>query len=84
MTNYLIAEAERISDENAEYSEWVMENQKELIVMYVEQLDKFPILYIKNASSLYIEEAIKEYVSNLTIDDVPNDFISNIYNNGGL
>ena len=62
MTNYLIAEAERISDENAEYSEWVMENEDKLIQLYNESEDKN-----KNI-----------------IDDVPNDFISDIYNNGGL
>jgi len=74
---------ERDSIDNGDYNDWVITNEADILTNYSETLDDFPDDIYEGVLDDDYEDAEAEYVNNLTIDDVPDDFIVNMYNCGG-
>ena len=79
MSDYWLKEAERIGDENANYSEWIDLNKDYILEVYGQSLDEFPESIYEGVLDDDYEDAEITYLEGLNIDSVPNDFISDLY-----
>ena len=68
-----------ITDDGS-FNDWVHNNSEPLLEQYIEQLDDFPEeIYEGIVDDLY-PEAEEMYCNNLTMDDIPDEFLQNVYN----
>jgi len=77
--NPWLKEAERRGDELADYGEWIDSNEEHIIETYADQLVDFPEEIYEQVLDDDYEEAEKRYCEQLKIDDVPDDFISDMH-----
>lgn len=86
MTDYRLKEAERRSDELGDYANWIDNNTDHILDSYIESLD-----YEDMPDSLQAEihtdevdewdQVFQSWCDNLTIDDIPDGFIQDMYEN---
>jgi len=79
MSDYWLREAERRSDESASYADWVDNNEDTLIYEYGETITEFPESIYEGVLDDDYEKIEVHYLENLTIKDVPEDFIQSMY-----
>jgi len=79
--SYWLKEAERKGDELSAYGDWIDSNEDYIIEQYVGQLVDFPEDIYEGVLDDDYEQAETKYCENLKIEDIPDDFIQNRYQN---
>lgn len=80
MSDYWLREAERIGDENSMYSEWVENNKDYIIECYSDSSQlEFPEEIYEGVLDDDFEVAEDVYISSLTVEDVPDNYIRKLY-----
>ena len=79
--NYWLKEAERKGDELSDYSDWIDSNEDYIIEQYVDRLVDFPEDIYEGVLDDDYEQAQNSYCENLKIENIPDDFIQNRYQN---
>ena len=76
----------RMQDERVEsrlaFNEWVDDNEKKIIERYTEDFLEFPKEIYEGVLDDDYQDAEERYLMELTIDDVPDGFIDNLYEVG--
>ena len=67
-----------MNDELAEYNEWIKNNEGDILEQYIEGVDFPDYIYEGLVDDDYID-AEETYLETITLDDVPDDFISEMY-----
>jgi len=80
MSDAWVKEAERRGDEADEYNSWIESNEENILESYRNDIDEFPNELYEGLVKDDYEDAEEQYIENLKIKDVPNDYISERYN----
>ena len=68
-----------IHEENIIYNEWVEENSEDIIERYIESFLDFPEHIYEGVLD---DDAESTYLENLTLDNIPEDYIRSLYELG--
>jgi len=80
MSDYWVKEAERRGDENALFGEWIERNEDFIIESFQNNGLIFPESIYEGVLDDDYEAAENIYCESMTIEDVNEDFIQNMYN----
>jgi len=81
MSDYWVKEAERRGDEISAYNDWIDANIDHIVEQYSLTEPEAPESIYEGYLDDDYEDAYNNWIENLDIDDVPDDFISDMYNN---
>ena len=80
MSDYWLKEAERRGDEINDYTSWIESNTDCIIEAYGQQLTDYPEYIYEGVLDDDYPKAEDNYIENLCMDDVDDDFISDMFN----
>jgi len=81
MSDYWVKEAERRGDEMDAYNDWINAKADVIVEQYQDSEPEAPESIYEGVLDDDYPDAYDRWVENIEIDDVPDDFISDMYNN---
>jgi hypothetical protein len=79
MSDYAVRLAEQRADELGKYSDWIDDNKEDILYAYIDHEPEAPESIYEGVLDDDYEDAYQRWLETLTIDDVPDDFISDKY-----